>query len=106
MKIAATKTFTKELNKALIARDIPYKAIYKTCVFDQYFALVDAFNTTTNIAYDYISKYGTMRYIDIVYPDNYHAMNKHVTTNELNSLYRAGDTINTYFARVIDYISI
>lgn len=105
MKIEITKAFTKELNKALKAANMPYKAIYNTCDIDTYRMHV-SYELISNMTYDYVSKYGHMKYITIVYPESYYALPKHITTIELRTLYTPGDTIETYFNRLVEYIEI
>ena len=105
MKIAVTKVFVKELNKYLKMNNIPYKAFYSTCNIDEYAWKISPF-ITDNMVLDYLSNIGVMRYITIVYPSEYYAMDKYITSLELNNLYTVGDNISEYMRKVIDYISI
>lgn len=93
MRLTTTKTFTKELNKFFKANNIPYTAIYTPCNY-------------SNCPIDYDSKTKQYKCITIHYPVEYYAIPQYLTTYDLNRVYQAGDTIETYFNRLMDYIAI
>lgn len=93
MKLTITKTFVKELNKALKKNNVPYTAIYTPCNY-----------STCSIDYD--SKTKQYKCIGIHYPPEYYAIPQYLTTYDLNRVFIPGDTIETYMQRLIDYIAI
>ena len=55
---------------------------------------------------DYNISTGKFRAIMAMYAPDCYAVPRYITTKELNSLYQAGDTIDSYTERVIDYMTI
>lgn len=47
-----------------------------------------------------------MRAIRVEYPADWYACDGYITTKQLNKLYRAGDTVETFTARVLEEIEI
>ena len=82
MNIKATKTFTKELNKHLTSA----KAYYRELTRHEYAMQVDYDLYSNEI--DYSPKTGRFSVIQIEYPESYYAMPKHLTTRELNRIFR------------------
>lgn len=93
MRLAITKAFTKELNKAFKANNLPYTAVYTLCDY------------STEIM-DYNSKIGKYACIAVYYPLEYYAIPKFLTSYDLRLAYTPGDTVETYFRSLLTYIEI
>lgn len=106
MRVQATKKMTGELNKVAKRTGKPYRFEHTTMKPNVYEWLVDydIFN-----AYDYgdydIST-GLMRAIKVVYPEEFYAIPRYITTRELHGLYESGDTLESFINRVIDEVEI
>lgn len=106
MLIAATKKMVNELNKAAKAAGRPEKFGHVTMTPDSY-----KWNVSMDIfgAYDYGDysyNTGMVRAIRVEYPADWYACDGYITTKQLNKLYRAGDTVETFTARVLEEIEI
>lgn len=93
MKLAITKVFTKELNKALKAHNLPYTAAFTYCDYSLEIM-------------DYDTKHRKYKCIRIDYPEYYYAMPKYLTSYDLRLAYTPGDNIETYFRSLLTYIEI
>lgn len=93
MRLAITKAFTKELNKAFKAHNLPYTAQFLYCDY------------SPDIM-DYDSRIGKYKTIMVEYPPEYYAMPMYLTGCDLRIAYTPGDTIETYFASLLTYIEI
>lgn len=106
MLIAATKKMVNELNKAAKAAGRPEKFRHVTMAPDLY-----KWNVSMDIfgAYDHGDcnyNTGLVRAIRVEYPADWYACDGYITTKQLNKLYRAGDTVETFTARVLEEIEI
>lgn len=102
MRIAATKKMAAELNK----RAAGIKFEYVTMTTDLYRWIIGGDIFAAYGWGDFNQATGKFRAIAAVYPAEYYAAPGYITTEELNGLYMAGDTIESYTARVIDYMAI
>lgn len=102
MKVKATKTMTKELNKVAKASGIPYRFEYIEVPLDTYRFCIN---------YDYFEAYdygdydistGKVKAIEVVYPSEWYACPQYLTTARLHSLYEKGDTLESYLVRVVE----
>lgn len=84
----------------------PEKFIYSTCDTFTYCMNIDS-NIIENMAYgDYNGKTRKMKYITVVYPSSYYAVDAYLTTMALNGIYTPGMTLDNYFSAILDYIAI
>ena len=106
MLIAATKKMVNELNKAAKAAGRPEKFGHVTMTPASYKWYV-GMDTDGAFDYgDYNYSTGLMRAIRVEYPADWYACDGYITTKQLNKLYRAGDTVETFTARVLEEIEI
>lgn len=106
MKIAATKAMVRELNMQAKRAGGRISFHYVTMTTDLYRLIIGGDIFAAYDWGDFNQSTGKFRAITATYPGDYYASPQHITTEELNGLYRVGDTIDSYTARVIDYMAI
>lgn len=105
MRVQATKTMAKTLNKMAKTAGYPYR-------FEHFTAGTTAYQQSIgNVwdAYDYgdfDSATGAVRAIEVIYPSEYCAIPQYLTTKRLHDIYRAGDTIESFVKRVLEEVEI
>lgn len=106
MRVQATKTMTRELNKVAKASGIPYRFEYIEVPLDTY---------KWKVNYDYFEAYdygdfdistGKCKAIEVVYPSSWYACPQYITTARLHKVYEAGDTLESFINRVIEDVEI
>lgn len=98
MKIMVSKAMAKALNKAAKELNKPYTFYYRECGLFEYRRYVNAYGNISG--HDIINN--NIKYIAVVYPDNYYAMDSHITFYDLDRLFIPGDTTGTYTRRVVE----
>lgn len=105
MKIAATTTMVSELNKAFKRKGMPYKAKYVTYDEREYAWYVgDIYDAEDYGDYNYNT--GNYRAICILYPCEYYACNRTLSSRELNDMYEKGDSFEHYMDKVVESVEI
>lgn len=105
MKVQATTTMTKELNKYFKANNIPFNAVYESMSENAYkwYVSTDIWDNEA----DYIPQSGKMRAIKIYYPDNYYATPRYLTSRDLVRVFRKSDkTFNGFMKDLYDDIAV
>lgn len=105
MRIAATKKMVAVLNRAAVAAGKPYKFSYSTLNTGAYAWSVGDIWAAYDYG-DYNSRTGKMRAVRVSYPYEYYAAPRYISTAELSSIYRAGDTLDGFISRVFDRVDI
>ena len=106
MRVSATKTMARELNKAGKKAGVPYRFEHITMDTNAYKWNVD-YDVFRAYDYgDYDISTGKMRAIMVVYPSEYYAVPRYLTTYELHGLYKNGDTLESFMDRVLDSVEI
>ena len=102
MFVKVTKAMVNTLNR--YAKDNPLRFEYRTTSPANYerFVNSDLFGNETDFDYNT----GLFKYISVIYPGEFYAIPKTVTTNDLKRLYVSGDTVETFCKRVIENMSI
>lgn len=107
MQVKATNVLAKELKKFAKQdnRTKDYTISFEK-VGEKFFTLnVDMDYWANDIDFDYITN--TFKVIKIVYPYDYYASNKYLTTRTLQNIFKNSDkTYNGFFNAVLDYIEI
>lgn len=94
---------TKEFNKAFKAKGLEYKAKMVHLTTTEYsWQVGDPFEAEYNG--DYTDK--GYKAIMIKYPDEYYACPRFMSTQELNDIFRKGDTLESFMAKIIDTVEI
>ena len=106
MKVKCTKKMAAELNRAATAAGKLYRFELRKLDQDQYAALVGGDLFTAYDYGDYDPATGTLKAIAAIYPAEYYAGNRYITTQELRGLYASGDTLDTYTGRVVEAMAI
>lgn len=83
MKVKVTKTMTAAIKKAMRTMYPAASITLETCKADTYSRYVGSVWENEQ-DYDYTS--GQFKYIRIVYPDNYYAMPRYLTTRDLQHI--------------------
>ena len=105
MKVAATSTMTKEINKYLTEHGKKMRAVYLTLMPRDYEIKVDYDLLRNEI--DYLPASGKMRVISIVYPPEFYATPRHLTTIDIVKIFKRTDkTFNGLMQGIIDEIAI
>lgn len=105
MKVQATKTMTKAINDFLKENGERMRAIYETMSRRAFEINVD-FDFWDNER-DYLPASDKMRAVKIVYPVEYYAMPRYLTSAALVKLFRKSDkSYNGFMREVLDEISI
>lgn len=106
MKVKVTKTFVNELNK--VKKQYPKFKDYEIefCEMDEntyrWYVDLDAWWTECD---DFNLKTGKFNAIRVIYPPDYCACNKFITTKDLNKIYlRSDKTYAGFFADVLEEI--
>lgn len=102
MKIEVTKKMVNVLNKAAKESGAEMKFIFETMTERAYSIYVNALASGRD--YDY--EKGVFKVIKVLYPDEYYAMPNYLATEDLEKLYRNGDDLNAYTARVINAMEV
>lgn len=100
IKIKVTKKLTNELNKR--AENIRF--IYHELLPHDYKMRVD-YDIFRNDR-DYNISSGKMKTIKVVYPPEWYALPRYLTTNDLVGMVRPDDTLESYCERVLDEVTI
>ena len=101
MRIAATTTMAATLNKEFRRRGWDYKARQVWLKAQQYSWNVGDIYDAEDYG-DYNDEKDAYRAIVVIYPDDYYACPRYITTRDLNRLFSKGDTLDTYAARVAE----
>lgn len=105
MKIAATTTMTKALNDGFKRKGVGYKAKYVKYDERAYAWYVgDVYEAEEYGDFNYNT--GEYRAIVIIYPDNYYACERTLSSRELNDLYENGDSLEHYVDKVIESVEV
>ena len=91
----------KALNNAAKTLNKPYVFNYCECGYNEYIWYVSG-----HVSGHDITKNNKIKYITVVYPDYYYAMNKYITFYDLDRAFIPGDTIETFTARIIEVYEI
>lgn len=104
MKVKVTKKMVNELNKAL--KDKPVEFDYRELDVDSYRFHVnsDYFQAYDWGDYDYNKS--MFRYIAVIYPAEYFAFNKTLTTYDLNRIFRSGMTFDDFAKAVFAEVEV
>lgn len=106
MNIAATKTMADAINKAFKAegwRD--YKASQVMLTEREYSWHVGDVYDAEDYG-DYNDRENKYRVIRIIYPADYYACDKFLSSKELNYIFEKGDTLEKYMEKVLEAIEI
>lgn len=105
MKVAATSTMTREINKYLTEHGEKMRAVYLTITPRDYEINVDYDLLRNEI--DYLPASGKMRVISIIYPPEFYAMPRHLTTIDIVKIFKRTDkTFNGLMQGIADEIAI
>lgn len=105
MKVLATKTMTREINKALHANGEKMRAEYVTMSRRAFSFYVDS--DIWENERDYMPDTDEMRAIKILYPHEYYAMPQYLTSAELVRIFQKSDkTFDGFMDAVIESIQI
>lgn len=105
MKVLATKTMTKAINDFLKQSGERMRAVYETMSRRAFETNVD-FDFWDNER-DYLPASGEMRAIKIVYPSEYYALPRYLTSAALVKLYRRSNgTYKDFMREVLEEIAI
>ena len=105
MKVLATKTMVNAINEFLKENGKDARAVYETMSRRAFEINVD-FDIWDNER-DYLPASDKMRAIKIVYPVEYYAMPRYLTSAALVKLFRRSDkSYNGFMREVLDEISI
>ena len=103
MKIMISKTMVKALNAAAKKLNMPYEFNYNECGYTEYRRYI---NTFGYISGHDITKDNKIKYISVLYPDNYYAMQQYITFDDLDRAFIAGDTIESFTNRIVERYEI
>ena len=105
MKVLATKTMTNAINDFLKENGERKRAIYETLSRWAYKCMID-FDVWAN-EIDYLPKTDALRVIKIVYPPEYFAMPRYLTSNDLVKIFKKSDkTYNGFMRELMDEIAL
>jgi len=95
MKAQVSKVLVKELNKQFKERGWNYGFNYCETGLDSYRTYINMFYADSEN--DWIESRGMMKYIAVIYPAEYYALPKYLTTNDLVDCFRRSDrTLNGF----------
>lgn len=104
MLVKVTKKMVKELNNAL--KDKPVTFDYREADVTSYRFYV---NSDVFQAYDYgdfdFNK-NVFKFIACIFPEEYYAMNRYLTTYDLNKLFCSGMTFDDFAKAVFDAVEV
>ena len=103
MKIMISKTMVKALNAAAAALNMPHKFAYCECGYTEYRRYI---NTFGYISGHDITRDNKIKYISVSYPDNYFAIDQYITYDDLSRAFIAGDTIESFTNRIVEWYEI
>ena len=106
MNIQATKTMAQAINKALKAKGWKGYRVEQIMLTSQAYAwnVGDIYDAEDYGDYcDLNNKYRALR---VIYPAEYYACDKYLTTQDLNRIFEKGDTLEAFMAKVLDEIEI
>lgn len=106
MKVKVTKIMTNTLDKYAKKHGVKYRFVYHTAPIDYYRTAVNWDIYTAESYGDYDIEHGVFKYIAVVYPSEWYAMNDYITTADLVRLFDKSDTIDTFCERVINAYEI
>lgn len=89
MQVAATTTMARMLAKACKDKGLNYQVRYITCNAEQYSRYVGSIYEAEDYG-DWNCNTNKFRAIEVVYPDDYYAMPRYITTKEI--VYLRADT--------------
>lgn len=105
MNVQVSKAMTNEINNYFKNNGIPYKAQYETMTPAAFGWNVDI-NTEQHEA-DFLPASGKMRAIKILYPEDFYACPRYVTTRELLRVFRKSNkTLAGFLGNLCDEIAI
>ena len=106
MKLKATKTMAAALNKAAAAAGAGITFTLEKLPERAYGVMVDydIFGAADYGDYNYST--GLFQAIRVSYPLECYACDSWLTTKELHRIYTAGDSLETYTARVLEAVAI
>lgn len=104
MQVKVSKVMAKFLNENLL-KSKGYKAVFQEFTPDQY-SLYVSYNIMDN-ENDYNYNSGKMKSIKIVYPDDYYAVPRFLTTNDLVKIFKNSDkTVSGFLVQLWNEIEI
>lgn len=104
MQVKVSKTMAKFLNENLL-KSKGYKAVFQEFTPDQY-SLYVSYNIMDH-ENDYNYNTGKMKSIKILYPDNYYAVPRFLTTNDLVRIFKNSDkTVSGFLNQLWNEIEI
>ena len=104
MKVQVSKTMVKALNQYAKTIRAPFEFYYSSAPTDYYRAHI-CYDPFLN-EYDFNFETGEFKYITVRYDCELCAIPQYLSTRELNKIFYRGDTAETFFKRVCDYVSI
>lgn len=106
MKVQATRVMANALNKGAREHGKAYAFRHITVTPQEYERYIDSDLFTAEDYGDYNASTGKLRAIKVVYPDEYYAMPRYLTTRALNREFVSGDTAESYIKRVLESVEI
>ena len=103
MKIMISKTMVKALNAAAKTMNKRMTFNYCECGYNEYRRYI---NTFGYISGHDITSNNNIKYISVVYPPEYYAMNNYITFNDLDRAFIPGDTTETFTQRIVEQYEI
>ena len=104
MQVKVSKTMVKFLNNNLL-KSKGYKAVFNEMTTDQY-SLSVSYDIMEN-ENDYNYNTGKMKSIKILYPDDYYAVPRYLTTNDLVKIFKNSDkTVSGFLNQLWNEIEI
>ena len=106
MKVKVTKIMTNTLDKYAKNHGVKYRFVYHTATLDYYRTAVnlDVFGAYDNGDFD--ENNGVFKYIAVIYPPEWYAVNQYITTADLRRLFDKSDTVDSFCERVIEAYAI
>lgn len=105
MNIQATQVMAKAINKAFKAKGWGYQAKQVMLTDREYSLYVGDVYDAEDYG-DYSDQENKYRAIRIIYPADYYACDRYLTTKDLNRLFSKGDTLEDYIAKVLEEVEI
>ena len=105
MKIIISKTMVKALNAAAAALNMPHRFTYCETGYNEYRQLINMFGYGHLSGHD-ITRDNKIKYISVSYPDNYYAIDQYITFDDLDRAFMAGDTVETFTNRIVEWYEI
>jgi len=89
MYIRVSKTLTNYLNKEIKNAGLRFE--YREIKPELYNVYINCDPSWIDIELDYNAKTDKMKYITVVYPPEYYAMNDHISTSDLLRIFKRSD---------------